>query len=78
MIFPSFFSIDNYNLLEPEGKLDKQIPLQKATYLSVWPVGPDSLNVEPILRTVHDILSHVNKFPLIGVEDVPPFRRTRR
>jgi hypothetical protein len=60
MIFPSFFYIDNYNLLEPEDKLDKQIPLQKATYLSVWPVGPDffAFNAQPLSEWFKDEIYH--------------------
>jgi hypothetical protein len=30
----------------------------KRLLILVWPVGPDSLDIEPILGIVHDILNH--------------------
>jgi hypothetical protein len=40
MILPSFLDMDDYDLLQPEGKLGKNVPLSQTINLSIWPICP--------------------------------------
>ncbi len=58
VVFPALFNVDHHDLLQPECELDKDIELQTAADFPVWPVSPQHLHIEPIIRVVHHILNH--------------------
>jgi hypothetical protein len=66
MIFSSLFDIDNHNLLEPKGELREYIPFQETLYLSIWPIGPDSFDVEPVIGIIHNVLLSSQRSRRVG------------
>jgi hypothetical protein len=56
MVFPSLFDVDNHDLLQPETKLDQNIPFQDTNDLSVRPIPPHHFDVKPVIRIIHNVL----------------------
>jgi hypothetical protein len=80
MIFSPLFDIDNHNLLEPKGELREYIPFQETIYLSIWPIGPDSFDVEPVIGFIHNVLLSSQRSRRVGAcqEDIcSPSQATR-
>ena len=56
MVFSPFFDIDDHYLLEPEGVLGEDVPFSYSGDLSIGPIGPEILEIEPVVRAKENVL----------------------
>ena len=60
VVFPPLFDVDDKDLLEPECKLYKIIPLHRALQLPAGPAGPELTQIEPMFMGIHYVLCLVS------------------
>jgi hypothetical protein len=56
VILSSIFYIHHEYLLQPKGKLHEVVPFGETVHFPVWPIDPEIVQVEPVIRTVHYVL----------------------
>ena len=56
MILSSLFDIHNQDLLDPECKLYKIVPLEEPGHFPYRPWNPHIRRIEPVVRVVHQVL----------------------
>ncbi len=50
VVFSPLFDVDDHDLLKPEGVLDENVPFPNPSDLSIGPIGPEILEIEPVVR----------------------------
>jgi hypothetical protein len=49
MVLPPLFNVKDHDLLQPKGVLHQSVPFEQSLSLSVWKVGPEILEIEPVV-----------------------------
>lgn len=60
VVLALLLNVNNKDLLNPETPLDEIVPLEHALDFPEWPALPDSVQVKPEFRVVHDVLFNVS------------------
>lgn len=61
VILSPFLDVYNENLLEPEGILNKYVPLAKTWNFSIWPICPEVLEIVPVIGLCEKVLICVSR-----------------
>ena len=57
IVLSPLLDIDDHYLLEPERVLDEDVPFPYSTDLSIRPIGPEVLEVVPVVGLEQNVLS---------------------
>jgi hypothetical protein len=50
MVFSPFLNVDHQDLLEPKCVLCQNVPFLQASNLTIGPIAPELLEIEPVFR----------------------------
>jgi len=56
IVFSLLLDVDDHNLLEPKGVLDEGVPFPQPSHLSIGPIGPKILEIQPIIGVDKNVL----------------------
>lgn len=60
VVFALLFNVDHQNLLDIESPLQQVVQLERAIDLPERPAFPDTVQIKPEFRVVHDVLLFVS------------------